>query len=573
MTQNDDINLNKIEDRAESEATLTTTNFIRKIIEDDLQTGKHQKIHTRFPPEPNGYLHIGHAKAICLNFGVANDYKGQCNLRFDDTNPSKEKQEYIAAIQKDVHWLGFDWQDRLFYASDYFEQLYQFAVELIKNNKAYVCQLNAEEVREYRGTLTKAGKNSPYRERTINENLDLFERMKKGEFSDGSMTLRAKIDMSSGNINLRDPTLYRIRHGITHHQTGEAWCIYPMYDYTHPISDALEGITHSLCTLEFEDHRPLYNWCIENINVPSKPRQIEFARLNLEYTIVSKRKLTQLVDENIVNGWDDPRMPTIAGMRRRGYTPQSIVNFCDRIGLTKSDGTIEMGVLENCIREDLDQTSPRAMAVFDPLKITITNYPEDQEEMLVANNHPKDQSMGTRVVPFSREIMIDRDDFREQANKKYKRLKGGKEVRLRNSYVIRADQVIKDDAGNIIELLCTYDPDTLGKNPEDRKVKGVIQWVSLKHAVKAEIRIYDRLFNVPNPESDKAVSFLEQVNPKSLQVIKNALLEPYLADAPIKSRFQFERIGYFIKDKDSEKDKLVYNQTVTLRDSWGNQHG
>ncbi len=552
-----------------SEEKAVKMNFIRQIIETDLAAQQQLSIKTRFPPEPNGYLHIGHAKSICLNFGLAKDYNGRCNLRFDDTNPSKEKQEFVSSIQEDVKWLGFDWQDRLFYASDYFQQLYDFAIDLIKKNKAYVCDLNADEVREYRGTLTEKGKESPYRNRSIEENLILFKEMKAGKFADGARTLRAKIDMAAGNINLRDPALYRIRHGIIHHQTGEAWCIYPMYDYTHPISDALEGITHSLCTLEFEDHRPLYDWCIENVDVPAKPRQIEFSRLNLEYTIVSKRKLTQLVDKKIVDGWDDPRMPTLAGMRRRGYPPAAIVEFCDRIGITKVDGTIEMAVLERCIRENLDQNTPRAMAVLDPLKITITNYPEDQIEQLIAPNHPKDDSMGTRILPFGREIYIDRDDFREQANKKYKRLKGGKEVRLRHSYVIRADEVIKDDQGEIIELKCSYDPDTLGKNPQDRKVKGVIQWVSVKEGVKAEVRLYDRLFKVANPEGDKTVSFLQQVNPNSLKIITTAILEPALNQAEINQSFQFERIGYFIKDKQSEKDKPIYNQTVGLRDSWG----
>ncbi|MET0014406.1 MAG: glutamine--tRNA ligase/YqeY domain fusion protein [Sedimenticola sp.] len=547
------------------------SNFIRQIIDEDLKNGEHGgRVHTRFPPEPNGFLHIGHAKSICLNFGIARDYAGgQCNLRFDDTNPHKENQEYVDAIQNDVRWLGFDWDDRLYYASDYFEQLHDFAVELIRNGKAYVCDLTAEETREYRGTLTEPGRESPYRGRSMEENLDLFARMKAGEFEDGSRVLRARIDMASPNMNMRDPTLYRIRHGVIHHQTGEEWCIYPMYDFTHPISDALEGITHSLCTLEFEDHRPLYDWALDNISIDCHPQQIEFSRLNLQYTVVSKRKLTQLVDEGHVAGWDDPRMPTIAGLRRRGYTPSSIRTFCDRIGVTKSDNSVEMGMLEACIREDLDANAPRAMAVLHPLKVVIENYPEGEVEQLTAANHPKDESKGTRTVPLTREIYIDKADFREEANKKYKRLVTGGEVRLRNAYVIKAEQVIKDEQGEIVELRCTYDPDTLGANPQGRKVRGVIHWVSATEGLPAEIRLYDRLFNHPNPDGDKEVeSFLEHINPDSLLTLTQAMVEPSLKEAAEGTRFQFEREGYFTSDKESSADRLVFNRTVTLRDSW-----
>ena len=545
------------------------TNFIRQIIDKDLESAKHNKIATRFPPEPNGYLHIGHAKSIVLNFGIAHDYKGTCNLRFDDTNPGKENIEFVRAIEEDVRWLGYDWDDRLYYASDYFEKLYEFAIELIKNGKAYVCDLNAEQVREYRGTLTETGKNSPYRERSIEENLELFENMRAGKYADGERTLRAKIDMSSPNINLRDPALYRIRHGVIHHQTGEAWCIYPMYDYTHPISDALEGITHSLCTLEFEDHRPLYDWVLDNISIDCHPQQIEFSRLNLQYTVVSKRKLTELVSEKHVNGWDDPRMPTLAGLRRRGFTPASIRDFCYRIGVTKADNSVEMGVLENCIREDLDTNAARRMAVIDPLKITITNYPEDKVEVLKAANHPKDESFGERDIFLTREVYIDKADFREEANKKYKRLVSGGEVRLRNAYVIRADEVIKNDQGEIIELKCSYDPDTLGANPEGRKVRGVIHWVSATESVPAEIRLYDRLFKHPSPDSDKTVeNWLDNLNPESLVVKANAMVEKSLFEGQSGDTFQFEREGYFCRDKESTAEKLVFNRVVTLRDSW-----
>jgi glutaminyl-tRNA synthetase len=549
------------------ESRTAPTNFIRQIIDRDLETGKHERIHTRFPPEPNGYLHIGHAKSIVLNFGIAQDYPGTCNLRFDDTNPAKEEEEFVEAIKADVRWLGYDWAD-LRFASDYFEQLYQFAVELIGKGRAFVCDLTPEQVREYRGTLTVPGRESPYRDRSVEENLDLFARMRAGEFTDGSRTLRAKIDMASPNINMRDPALYRIRHGLIHHQTGAEWCIYPMYDYTHPISDALEGITHSLCTLEFEDHRPLYDWVLDNITIDCHPRQIEFARLNLEYTVMSKRKLTQLVREKRVSGWDDPRMPTIAGLRRRGYTPESIRRFCDAIGITKSEGTVEMGVLENSIRGHLDAAAPRRMAVLDPLRLVITNFPEDRSETLQAGNHPKDESMGSREIQLTREVYIDRADFREEANKKYKRLVLGGEVRLRNAYVIRCDEAVKDGEGNIVELRCSYDPDTLGHNPEGRKVRGVIHWVSAVHGVPAEVRVYDRLFNVPEP--GRGGDFLDDMNPDSLKVLAGCVVEPALASAAPEDRFQFEREGYFCLDSvDSTADRLVFNRIVSLRDSWG----
>jgi glutaminyl-tRNA synthetase len=546
-------------------------NFIRQIIEQDIEANKHGgKVTTRFPPEPNGYLHIGHAKSICLNFGVALDYNGSCNLRFDDTNPHKENIEYVEAIEKDVRWLGYDWGDRLFYASDYFEQLYTYAVELIEKGLAYVCDLTADEIRSYRGTLTEPGKDSPYRERGVEENLDLFRRMRAGDFKDGERVLRAKIDMASPNMNLRDPALYRIRHGVIHHQTGEAWCIYPMYDFTHPVSDALEGITHSICTLEFEDHRPLYDWVLEHVSVPCHPRQIEFSRLNLEYTVMSKRKLTELVDEGYVEGWDDPRMPTIAGLRRRGFTPASIRDFCERIGVSKSENTVEMGVLENSIREDLNVHAPRRMAVLHPLKVIITNYPEDGEEEVQAANHPQDESMGMRSLRFTRELYIDQEDFREEAPKKFKRLVSGGEVRLRNAYVIRCDEVIKNNQGEIVELHCSYDAATLGANPEGRKVKGVIHWVSARHGVAAEVRLYDRLFSHPAPDNPKdGRNFREHLNPDSLRTLTGCIVEPDLAAAGPGERYQFEREGYFCVDTVlSKEDQLVFNRTVTLRDSW-----
>ncbi len=545
-------------------STTTPTNFIRQIIDQDLASGKTTQVHTRFPPEPNGYLHIGHAKSIVLNFGIGEDYQGKTNLRFDDTNPAKEDLAFVEAIKSDVRWLGYAW-DELHFASDYFEQLYAFAVQLVEQGKAYVCDLDAEQVREYRGSLTEPGKPSPHRERSVAENLDLLARMRAGEFPDGSRTLRAKIDMAAPNMNLRDPALYRIRHGLVHHQTGAAWCIYPMYDFTHPISDALEGITHSLCTLEFEDHRSLYDWLLDNIAIDRHPQQIEFARLNLEYAVMSKRKLTQLVNEGHVQGWDDPRMPTIAGLRRRGYTPQSIRQFCAMIGVTKSDSLVEMGMLESAIRTDLDTNAPRRMAVLKPLKVVITNYPADGTEPLQAPNHPKNEAMGTREIIMSREIYIDQGDFRESANKKYKRLVLDGEVRLRNGYVIRANEAIKNDQGDIVELRCTYDPDTLGKNPEGRKVRGVIHWVSASHGLPAEVRLYDRLFKSPEPGKDG--DFLDDINPDSLQVLSNCVVEPALASAEVGERFQFEREGYFCLDLDSRPgEPFVFNQIVGLRD-------
>ena len=544
------------------------SNFIRNIIEDDLKTGKHQVIHTRFPPEPNGYLHIGHAKSICLNFGLALDYPNAlCNLRFDDTNPLKEDADYVAAIKEDVSWLGFKWAGDIHYSSDYFEQLYAYAVELIENEKAYVCELNAEQTREYRGSLTSKGKDSPFRNRPVSESLDLFARMRSGEFAEGTMMLRAKIDMASPNMKMRDPVIYRIRFAH-HHQTGDKWCIYPMYDFTHCISDAIEGITHSLCTLEFEDHRPLYDWVLANISIECKPRQIEFSRLNLQYTLTSKRKLNALIEEDLVHGWDDPRMPTISGMRRRGYPAASIREFSKRIGVTKQENTVELASLEACVREDLEANAPRAMAVLDPVKVIISNYAEDKTELLTAPAHPKDESMGTRSVPFSGEIYIDRDDFRESANKKYKRLVLGKEVRLRNAYVIKAENFVTDEAGEITEIHCSYDPETLGKNPADgRKVKGVIHWVDAKNNNPAEFRIYDRLFLVENPAAAEDIH--QTINPDSL-VIKKGFVELSLSDAVAEKAYQFEREGYFCADGiDSNRDHLVFNRTVALRDSWG----
>ena len=544
------------------------TNFIRQIIEDDLAAGRHQRIATRFPPEPNGYLHIGHAKSICLNFGLAQDYPGTCNLRFDDTNPHKEGLEFVESIKADVRWLGFDWGDRLYFASDYFEQLYGFAMELIQKGLAYVCDLSAEEVRQFRGTLTEPGRESPGRERSIEENLDLFRRMRAGEFPDGSRSLRARIDMASPNINLRDPVLYRIRHGVIHHQTGSEWCLYPTYDYTHPISDALECITHSICTLEFEDHRPLYDWCVANVSVPCTPRQIEFSRLNLEYTVMSKRLLTQLVTEGHVNGWDDPRMPTIAGLRRRGYTPGAIRDFCERIGVTKADNRVEMALLESAIRDDLDAAAPRRMAVLRPLKVVIENLPAGRVEQLEAGNHPKDARMGMRLVPFARELFIDRNDFAEHPPKGFKRLVPGGEVRLRNAYVIRCDQVIKDADGEVRELRVTADLDTLGRNPEGRKVGGVIHWVSAAHAIPCEVRLYDRLFSVPVPGAG-GQDFLTDINPQSLTVLTDCLVEPSLAGAGAGEHYQFEREGYFVVDPDGIPERPVFNLTVGLKDTWG----
>lgn len=546
--------------------TQLPANFIRQIIADDHASNKHNgKVATRFPPEPNGYLHIGHAKSICLNFGTALENNGTCNLRFDDTNPEKESVEFMESIQRDVQWLGFTW-DALRHASDYFEQLYDYAIQLIEQGQAYVDSLSAEQIRAYRGTLTEPGKESPDRNRPIAENLDLFKRMRAGEFADGEYVLRAKIDMASPNINMRDPAIYRIRR-VHHHRTGDTWCIYPMYDYTHCISDAIEGITHSLCTLEFEDHRPLYDWVLEQLQTPCHPQQIEFARLQLEYTIVSKRKLNQLVTEKHVSGWDDPRMPTLAGLRRAGFTPKAIRDFCERIGMTKQNSWIEMGVLEYCIREDLNENALRAMAVLQPLRVIITNYPDAQVEPLEISNHPQRPELGKRIVPFAKVILIEQDDFAEIPPPKYKRLITGGEVRLRGSYVIKCNEIIKDVEGNIMELHCTYDPDTLGKNPEGRKVKGVIHWVSEQHAHAAEVRLYSRLFSVPQPDNE--ANFLDALNPDSLEVLTDCRVEASLANADINHRYQFERTGYFCLDNmDSSNGKLVFNRTVTLRDGW-----
>ncbi len=542
------------------------SNFIRSIIEKDVAEGKNGgNVITRFPPEPNGYLHIGHAKAICLSFGMARDFGGSTFLRFDDTNPEKENIEYMQSMKRDISWLGFQWLE-IRNASDYFEQLYQFAEQLIKDGKAYVDSSTAEEIREHRGSLTSPGRDSPYRTRSVDENLDLFRRMRTGEFEDGEHVLRLKIDMASPNINMRDPAIYRIRH-LSHHQTGDAWCIYPLYDYTHCISDSLEGITHSLCDLGFEDHRPLYDWVLDELKVNCHPQQIEFSRLNLQYTLMSKRKLKQLVDEEIVDGWDDPRLPTITGLRRRGYTPASIRDFCHRIGVTKSDNNVELAMLENCIREDLQDTSPRVMGVIKPLKIVIENYPVDQVEELEVANHPKDETMGMRVIPFCREIYIDQGDFREQANRKYKRLVTDGEVRLRYGYVIKADEVIKDSEGKVIELRCSHDPETLGKNPEGRKVRGVIHWVSARHARPALINLYEPLFTVDFPDAEEA-DYHELINPQSL-VTRQGFVESGLAQATDEQRFQFEREGYFCLDsKHSQKDALVFNRIVGLRDTW-----
>jgi glutaminyl-tRNA synthetase len=555
-----------------SEETNTPTNFIRQIIDDDLKSGKSTKVATRFPPEPNGYLHIGHAKSIVLNFGVAEDYNGTCNLRFDDTNPHKEDIEFVESIQGDVKWLGYRWHDKPYYASNYFDKLYEFAIELIKNGKAYVCELSAEETREYRGTLTEPGRESPFRNRSVEENLDQFTRMKNGEFKDGAKVLRAKIDMASPNINMRDPTLYRVRHGVIHHQTGEAWCIYPMYDFTHPISDALEGITYSLCTLEFEDHRPLYDWVLDNISIDCHPRQIEFSRLNLEYTVMSKRKLTQMVSEGFVEGWDDPRMPTIAGIRRRGYPPVAMREFCHRIGVTKSEGTVELELLENTVREVLNESAPRRMGVLEPLKVVITNYPNDMVEEVDSPNHPQDESMGVRKTPFCNEIYIEQEDFREEANKKYKRLVKGGLVRLRNAYIIQCDEVIKDAQGEIIELHCSYVPNSIGTNPEGiGKPRGVIHWVSARHGIKAEVRLYDRLFIHPSPDaaaSKEGKEFTDYLNPDSLRTLTQCVLEPTLGEAKPGEVYQFERQGYFCADADHAHGRPVFNRAVTLRDTW-----
>ena len=548
---------------------VPATDFIRNIIREDLASGKHQQIVTRFPPEPNGHLHIGHAKSIHLNFGVANEFAGKCFMRFDDTNPVKEDEQYVEGILKDVRWLGYDWGENLTYASDYFEQLYEFAEELIQKGNAYVESLNAKEIRDLRGTLTEPGKDSPYRERSVEENLALFRKMREGEYEDGSLVLRAKIDMSSPNINLRDPVLYRIRK-VSHQRTGDKWCIYPLYDFTHGLSDALEGVTHSLCTLEFEDHRPLYNWILAEVSAPCLPRQIEFSRLNLRYSVLSKRRLIQLVEEGHVEGWDDPRMLTLSGLRRRGYPPSAVRLFCERIGISKSDNNIEMNVLEDCAREELDKTAPRTMAVLKPLKVVITNYPENQTEEFEPARHPKNPEMGSRKVPFSREIYIDQDDFREDPPPKYFRLSPGKEVRLRYAYVIRCDEVIYENS-KVVELRCTYDQATRsGAKAEGRKVKGIIHWVSAQHAVTTEIRLYDRLFAAPHPgRNDPEGNFLNDLNPESVEVINDCKAEPELSTAVPEDVFQFERVGYFCVDaNNSRPDALVFNRTVTLRDTW-----
>ncbi|WP_339769047.1 glutamine--tRNA ligase [uncultured Paraglaciecola sp.] len=552
-----------------AETESRPTNFIRQIIDKDLQSGLHKQVHTRFPPEPNGYLHIGHAKSICLNFGIAEDYQGQCNLRFDDTNPDKEDIDYVNAIKKDVKWLGFDWQGEARYSSNYFDQLHAFAIELIEKGLAYVDFSNQEQVREMRGTLTRPGSNSPYRDTSIEENISQFSKMRNGEYKEGECLLRAKIDMASPFMCMRDPALYRVKFAH-HHQTGDKWCIYPMYDFTHCISDAIEGITHSLCTLEFQDNRRLYDWVLENITIDVVPRQYEFSRLNLEYTVLSKRKLIQLVEEEYVNGWDDPRMPTIAGLRRRGFTAASIREFCKRIGVTKMDNMVEMGMLEAPLRDELNENAPRAMAVLEPVKIIIENYPQDNTETLVAPNHPNRPEMGSREVPFSREIYIEAEDFREEANKKFKRLVLGKEVRLRNAYVIKALRVDKDEQDNVTTIYCEYDADTLGKDPADgRKVKGVIHWVSAAHAVAAEIRLYDSLFSVANPVAEE--DFSACINANSL-TIKQGWVEPSLAGVELVPdeihAYQFERTGYFCFDIDSTLEKLVFNRTVGLRDTW-----
>ncbi|MDP5136173.1 glutamine--tRNA ligase [Rheinheimera baltica] len=552
-----------------ADAEHRPSNFIRQIIDTDLASGKHSAVQTRFPPEPNGYLHIGHAKSICLNFGIAQDYQGKCNLRFDDTNPEKENVEFVNSISQDVNWLGFQWSGDVRYSSDYFDALYGYAVELINKGLAYVCFLNGDQMREYRGNLTQPGKASPTRDTSPAENLAVFEKMRAGGFKEGECSLRAKIDMASSFMCMRDPVIYRVKFAH-HHQTGDKWCIYPMYDFTHCISDAIEGITHSLCTLEFQDNRRLYDWILSNITIACHPQQIEFSRLNLEYAVMSKRKLQTLVEQKVVLGWDDPRMPTIAGLRRRGYTPAAIREFAKRIGVTKQDNVIEMSALEACIREDLDAAAPRAMAVLEPLKVTITNYPADGIEWVVSPNHPKDDTMGSRKLPFGPVVYIDKADFREEANKKYKRLVLNGDVRLRNAYVIHADEAVKDADGNIVELKCSYLPETLGENPADgRKVRGVIHWVEATQALPAEFRVYDRLFSVANPAAED--DFLTVVNPQSL-VVKQGLVEPSLKDAKAEHAYQFEREGYYCADnRDSTSDKLVFNRTVGLRDSWGKE--
>jgi glutaminyl-tRNA synthetase len=550
--------------------SVRPSDFIRSIITEDIKAKKYEgRVHTRFPPEPNGYLHIGHAKSICLNFGIAAEFGGLCNLRFDDTNPTKEELEYVESIKEDVRWLGFDWDDRMFFASDYFDRLYGYAVQLVRDGRAYVCDLSPQEIREYRGTLTEPGKDSPYRNRSVEENLDLFGRMKAGEFEDGSRTLRAKIDMKSGNLNMRDPVIYRILHA-THHRTGDKWCIYPMYDFAHCFSDSLEGITHSICTLEFEDHRPLYDWFLDALGV-YHPRQIEFARLNLSYTVLSKRKLIELVAQKHVTGWDDPRMPTISGLRRRGYTPESIRNFCERIGVAKRDSIVDVALLEYCIREDLNKRAPRVMAVLNPLRVVIDNYPEELVEEMEAVNNPEDPGMGTRKVPFSRIIYIEREDFREDPPKQFFRLAPGREVRLRYAYFIKCVGVVKDErTGEVTELHCTYDPETRGGDaPDGRKVKATLHWASAAHAIEAEVHLYNLLFSKADPASvEEGGHFTSSLNTESLVTLRSCRIEPCLANATPGSFYQFERQGYFCVDPDSSGGKMVFNRTVTLRDTW-----
>jgi glutaminyl-tRNA synthetase len=546
----------------------TPSNFIRDIIDEDIKSGKHGgKVHTRFPPEPNGYLHIGHAKAICLNFGLANDYNGLCNLRYDDTNPVKEDIEYVESIEEDIRWLGFDWDNRLYYASDYFEKMYEFAEQLIVEGKAFVDSSTADEIKNSRGTPTEPGKESPYRNRTAEENLKLFREMKEGKYNNGTHVLRAKIDMSSPNMHMRDPVIYRIIKA-SHHNTGDKWCIYPMYDYAHPISDWIEGITHSICTLEFEIHRPLYDWFLIELHLENRPQQIEFARLNLNYTIMSKRKLLELVKEGYVSGWDDPRMPTLSGLRRRGYTPVSIRNFSERVGVAKRDAVTDVALLEHSVREDLNLHAPRVMAVLNPLKVVITNYPDEKVEELEAENNPEDISAGKRRLPFTKHIFIEQDDFREVPPKKFYRLYPGNEVRLKNAYIIKCNEMIKNDKGEITELRCTYDPETKSGTAGSRSVKGTIHWVSEKHAIKAEVRLYDRLFTVEDPTDHKDKDFKEFINPHSLDILNNCLVEPSLAKAKAGDKFQFVRQGYFCVDPLSTKDKLIFNRTVALRDTW-----
>jgi glutaminyl-tRNA synthetase len=552
----------------ENTSTAAPSNFIRDIINGDLETNKYEgRVHTRFPPEPNGYLHIGHAKSICLNFGIARDYNGLCNLRFDDTNPAKEEVEYVESIEEDVRWLGFDWDDRMYYASDYFNQLYNFAVQLINEGKAYVDSSTADETKDMRGTPTESGKESLNRNRSIEENLKLFTGMKDGEFEDGAHILRAKIDMSSPNMHMRDPVMYRIKRA-THHRTGDRWCIYPMYDYAHPISDWLEGITHSICTLEFEIHRPLYDWFLQELHLENRPQQIEFARLNLSFTVMSKRKLLELVQEGYVSGWDDPRMPTICGLRRRGYTPDSIRSFAEKIGVAKRDGMIDVALLEHTIREDLNKRAPRVMAVLKPLKVIITNYPDGKTEELDAINNPEDPSMGKRILPFSKEVYIEQDDFREVPPKKFYRLYPGNEVRLRYAYIIKCNEVIKNEAGEVTEIHCTYDPETKSGTGSTRSVKGTIHWVSARHAIKSEARIYDRFFLTEDPLGDKEKDFKDLINPNSLEILSNCQIEPSLVIAKAGEKFQFERQGYFCVDPLSTEGKIIFNRTVPLRDSW-----